>query len=76
MNSRWLSIGLRIVAAILIAIGAVRFLFSLSFHTEEQTTATGASIDHVVGFGPIPLVLPLMGLALLALSFMISRKRA
>ncbi|HKP04723.1 MAG TPA: hypothetical protein VJU77_15325 [Chthoniobacterales bacterium] len=75
MNSHWLTIALRIIGAIFLAIGAVKFLSTLSFHTEEEITPTGVSIDHMVGFGHISLVPFLIGVALIACSFMISRKR-
>jgi len=74
MNLRWPKLALRIVAVILLAVALVRFARSVSFHTETETRASGVTIDHVLGFGHIALVLPLIALVLLVLSFAMPSK--
>ncbi len=75
MNSRWLKLALRIIAVILLAVAAVRFVRSVSFHTETEATASGATIDHVFGFGHVAIILPAIALLLFALSFAVRSKR-
>ena len=52
MNLRWLKITLRVAAAILFVVAAVKLASGgLSLHTQEQATSSGVVIDHVVEFG-------------------------
>ncbi len=76
MNRRWFKLTLRIIAAVLLVIAAIRFVRTVSFHTEEQTTPNGVTIDHVLGFAHVAIILPLIALLLLALSFIAPNKRS
>ena len=75
MNLRWLKLALRIIATILLAVAAVRFARTVSFHTEAEATASGVTIDHVLGFGHVAIILPAIALLLFALSFAVRSKR-
>jgi len=66
---------LRAVAAILLVVAAVRFAFGgVSLHTQEQTTASGVTIDHVVEFGSSSIIMPLVAFLLFVLSFVVPTK--
>jgi putative copper export protein len=75
MNLRWLKVTLRIVAVILLSVAAVRFARSISFQTETEPTAGGVTIDHVLEFGHVAIVVPLIALLLFVLSFVVPSKR-
>ncbi len=75
MNLRWLKITLRVIAAILLVVAAVKFAFGgVAFRTQEQATATGVTIDHVVEFRHSSLIIPLVALLLFAFSFVVPSK--
>jgi hypothetical protein len=75
MNLRWLKIALRAVAAILLIVAAVKFAFGgVSLHTQEQTTASGGTIDHVVEFGSSSIIMAVVAFFLFALSFVVPTK--
>lgn len=75
MNLRWLKITLRVIAAILLVVAAVKLAFGgVSFRTQEQATATGVTIDHVVEFGHSSVIIPVVALLLFAFSFVVPSK--
>jgi hypothetical protein len=75
MNLRWLKIVLRVAAAILLAVAAIKFAFGgVSLHTQEAATSGGFSIDHVIEFGSSTIIMPVVAFLLLALSFLVPTK--
>jgi hypothetical protein len=75
MSLRWLKFTLRIIAIILVVVAAVRFAHTVSFHSEEQPTSRGVTIDHVFAVGQVAIIIPLIALLLFALSFVVPSKR-
>jgi hypothetical protein len=75
MNLRWLKIALRAAAAILLVVAAARFAFGgVLLHTQEQTTASGVTIDHVIEFGSSSIIMPVVAFLLFVLSFVVPTK--
>ena len=75
MNLRWFKIVLRVAAAIVLAVAAIKFAVGgVSLHTQEQATSGGFSIDHVVELGSSTIIMPVVAFLLLALSFLVSTK--
>jgi hypothetical protein len=76
MDLRWLKITLRVAAAVLLVVTAIRFaLGDLSFHMHEDATPPGYSVDSVIVIGHIPLILFCVSAVFLVLSFVIPPKR-
>ncbi len=77
MDSRWMKVTLRLIAAILLVLAAVRFAIEgfHSFHTKAYPLSDGGiTIEHGFAINQVTIIMALGGVLLFAFSFLKLRR--